>query len=1597
MKKNLSCQPRKFKLLILAFCLALRGAMAFNPEITLHFEQNKGQFGVDSDVKYYLKSRNFTVLFEEDGLSYIYNNQAKSGTEVQQIDLTFSHQSAMCSLRAESTNAVSHYYNLAEKTRKTTAHFDRITYHNIYPAIDLRYFITDDNKLKYEYVVHPGGKVSDICIKYNGLSKALRTNTQGQLELAGDMGLVYEDQPYCYTSTGKEIAGSYRCAGNELGFDLESYLPDETIIIDPYIMWSTFLGGTKADEARTIAIDTANNLYVTGVTESSPFPIKNTVLNTSYGGGKDVFVSKFSKNGQLVWSGYFGGTAADEAVKMTCGPDNNLYLLLNTKSNNLGNVNNVLNNNNSGDDDLYLLKLDSLGNIIWSGYYGGSKTDVGTCIKKGADNLMYVCGYTTSSDLITDTNAFQTKLMGDTDAFVFAIDTNGWVSRRSYFGGDKSDVALAVTANWHGDYVITGWTNSTDLPVPANVWLKDSLTGKTDAFVAKFNKQAQYRWCAYVGGEKNDTARVIQLDYKGSFIIAGNSNSNKLDVIVKDTVQDKYAGGPCDAFIYGFDYRGRQQFFTYYGGNGYENITSIDWYHTAGLLTGYSNSSDLTMIHHNFRKHILQPQSKGKMEGFFLNIDSSGRIITSSYLGGTGNDRILEGKFYYGGQVFAGSSHSSSLYTGLTSYQANNNGKGDMFLTALCPDVFKNIIFGKCTEDSAISSVTADCFAFNRKVHYRWQSRTLFGWKDIPGEDNYFLNQQIIHQKTQFRRIYKMGFCQDTSNTTEFILGPVPKSFFDYKSKKCITDTFYFTNKSTVSYGSLRFEWKFERQTKSFVENPKYVFSHPDTFNLARLKVISDSNCVDVFRRNIFVGGIPQPQFNYDILCDKEEIALTNTTKNIRNPHAVWYFENGDSMLGNFITYPMKMKGKTRVKMLAYSFRGCEDTTSLLIDLEHPLTVNFNTNNNCINQAIELQKHLNYKSPARKITWNFDNGDTSHSLVTNYQYSKAGTYNITLSITDRNGCIDTDTQAIEIFELPKSKITYTKPCTSEVFNFKLQTTQNNPHYHYTWQFGDGKSRKFSNGSAAFLKNSFNHRYSNFDSFTVQLISAVDSNQCADTQSIKVLNDTLVHVNFSAEQFCEYETCMFNNKSTGKKGGIAWWWHFGDNNKQKGQSAGHKYTPGSYNITLIAQSKKGCSDSLSKQITIYKKPDFSFESDSVCFGDEMTFTPNYNTYNDTLDTIYWTFGDGSKQTATKVSHQYSNPGYYSASAILETKHHCTETFNLRVFQPDSLRPIIVDKINLNCFGDKNGLISLIVNGGTGSKEVLWQTKPQVKGYSLKNLGAGSYTALISDEMGCSKTITRKIKGPDSLIIRHLTDVSICRGDEYGLNLNAQGGNKPYIFTLECNKPHCNIIKIKDDSYILKPKYKTEYTVKAIDDKGCQSAGNSFKVWPKTPLKVSINPDSLTTITNDYFELEALSDSASNYSWSPAYIFTDPDKSKTGGRSENNFTATVTVSSPDHCDAKAAIEIKVVSLEIPTAFTPNNDGTNDTWVIKNLELLYNSKVSIYNRWGGLIFSTENNSEQWDGSYNGSPVPPASYYFVIEADGISTGITGHVTILE
>ncbi|MCX7108532.1 MAG: SBBP repeat-containing protein, partial [Proteobacteria bacterium] len=617
-------------------------------KLPLLFVENRGQF--DPEVAYTVQGATTSLFFTPGGVTFALSGPAKkessplgglvkaslsSKPERWAVKLDFLGANPAVKPQAEALQegVVSYFTGSEDQWQTGIKTYGKIRYPNLWPGIDLVYSGTAE-RLKYQFELKPGADPKLIRLAYRGASSVTATDA-GQLEVATPVRSFQDEKPIAWQEIDGwrvDVSAAYALqskdkSGHPYGFRLGSYDPSRPLILDPAVfVYGGYIGGAKVDQGHAIVVDTQGNAYVTGYTTSYNFPVK-------------------------------------------VGPDLN--------SSGIG----IL----SGSAFVAKVKADGSA-LVYAGYIGGSREDVGNDIAVDAAGNAYVTGNTNS-----DEGSFPVKggpdltFNGNLEAFIVKVNAEGTgLVYAGYIGGNLDDDGASIAVDGLGNAYVTGGTCSdqTSFPVKLgpdltyNGAYNDGYCNKDnmgDAYVAKVNTDGTLVYAGYIGGSVTckpnwyynnpcyskvgglDRGKGIAVDAAGNAYVAGTTTS-ATNFPVKGGPDLTFNGDPSsfwtDAFVAKVNATGTALVYA-----GFIGGTHIDIANGIAVDTlGNAYVTGETWSDQNSFPVKVGPDltfNNGYADAFLAKVNTTGTdLVYAGYLGGSGKDSGVDIAVDSGGNAY---------------------------------------------------------------------------------------------------------------------------------------------------------------------------------------------------------------------------------------------------------------------------------------------------------------------------------------------------------------------------------------------------------------------------------------------------------------------------------------------------------------------------------------------------------------------------------------------------------------------------------------------------------------------------------------------------------------------------------------------------------------------------------------------------------------------------------------------------------------------------------------------------------------------------------------------------------------------------------
>lgn len=570
----------------------------------------------------------------------------------------------------------SSYFHGKDSTKWITGlpNYARVRAAGVYPGIDLVYY-GNQSQLEYDFLVAPGADAGQIRLHFDGVA-SLAKDRSGDLTLKTAAGNLVQRKPEVYQTVHgvrRPVESGFHLVGaKDVTFRVGPYDHTLPLVIDPVLVYSSFLGGRDLDAGNAVAADNAGYMYLTGTTFSTPQ------------GDSDVLVRKISPDGtSFVYIADLGGADNDYGNGIAVDANGSAFVGGRTASLDFP-VAAAFQKQNNGVNNAYVLKLDPAGTtLLFSTYIGGGNDDRGYAVAVDTQGSVYLTGISTSTDFPTNDGAFQRNNRGGIDAFVAKFAFDGTAIYSTLLGGGSDDRANAIAVDLKGNAYVVGETFSDGFP-QTNAPFQHSRHGSLDAFVTELNPDgSQLVFSTFSGGSGDDSAGGVAVDLAGNIYVVGSTTAGNGFDVPNRSYNTGYNGGASDIFVSKYTSGGQSlAWTTFLGSHGgdYGNAISVDANGTV-YVAGDTDSNQYPVT-----RDAVQGNRGGGVDAVFSVLDTDGQnLLYSTFYGGSGDDSAVGLAVNLRGEVFlTGSTTSPDLAISQGAVQQlPGGGASDAFLAKI--------------------------------------------------------------------------------------------------------------------------------------------------------------------------------------------------------------------------------------------------------------------------------------------------------------------------------------------------------------------------------------------------------------------------------------------------------------------------------------------------------------------------------------------------------------------------------------------------------------------------------------------------------------------------------------------------------------------------------------------------------------------------------------------------------------------------------------------------------------------------------------------------------------------------------------------------
>jgi len=877
----------------------------------------------------------------------------------------------------------------------------------------------------------------------------------------------------------------------------------------------------------------------------------------------------------------------------------------------------------------------------------------------------------------------------------------------------------------------------------------------------------------------------------------------------------------------------------------------------------------------------------------------------------------------------------------------------------------------------------------------RWESSSTGSdpWTTINNTTSSLVYKNLT-ANTYYRAVIKSGNCAEALSAAAFIkVDKATVAGFISGTQTVCSGSNTGVLQLNASSGTI-LQWEYSTNgttwTKTPVDTTIYDFINLKQDTYYRVELVNGV-CPSVYTNAFHVTVKPIPIVNYTFTqgCQGKSVSFTNTTTgaNLYN----WDFNDGNGSAVFSPTHIYLTAGVFQVKLTATSTNGCSDSLKQNLTIYAQPTVSFSVlDSACGAKQLQFTNNSGILSGViSSYVWNFgDNTPTATDVNPSHTYTVANTYKVKLVATSDMGCKDSITRSIEIFPKPVAGFTTSNVCKKAAASFTNTSFINGGGIFNNWNFGDGQLSTLTSPT---------HAYASAGNYNVRLIT-ISNHNCSDTviKSIRVHEQPDLTINVA--NVCLTKTSSFTQSITPLVINYKLDWNFGNGDVANGNNPSYVYpVPGTYTATATITTDSGCVTIATKVNTIYPLSKPLFTVNNVCDSDSVLIL-NQSTISTGTMSYLWNFGNSTTSAVTNPRLKYATAGNYSIKLLVTTDKGCKDSLS---------KPITIYDSPVTNFDFKNAC---------DGKPVVFTNTATVKSGTITtnnwNFGDNSNSTLLNPTKLYSHfgnySVTLQTVSSNGCKSSVVKTVSVFEGPIANFSVANQCQNKPVPFT--------NLTTLTSGTYdsfwdfgdfttspINSPEHLYQApgtkTVKLIvtTSNGCADSISKKAEVYAIPVVFAGND---TTISNGY-SVQLNATGANTYAWSPAEGLNNPTLSNPVANPYKTTEYIVEGTSINGCSSSDAIVITIDDdfLVIPyNIVTPNGNGKNDAWVVRNIERYPKNNIIILDEWGVVIYEQKGYDNKWEGrNSRGEILPDGTYFYVLTFEDNKKIYKGFITLLR
>lgn len=725
----------------------------------------------------------------------------------------------------------------------------------------------------------------------------------------------------------------------------------------------------------------------------------------------------------------------------------------------------------------------------------------------------------------------------------------------------------------------------------------------------------------------------------------------------------------------------------------------------------------------------------------------------------------------------------------------------------------------------------------------------------------------------------------------------------------------------------------------------------------------------------ITVHQNPKAMYTFPETCIGLPILLKDSSTIIGDTisYRKWTFEGIDTL--NIKQWLVDLNGNVdgNAQLVIISSFGCADTMSSIVSLNPYPVADYNFKNACFGDSISF-KNLSNITSGKIVSneWQYGDTKTSNTTEEKHLYTIADTFSVKLIVSSDKNCRDTVLKDVVVYEVPKASFTLPNVCLGDsISTINLSSINNDSIQNNVWEIESsiiyGKDIKY-----LFKKDS---------TYTLKLVTST-SNGCSDStyRTVTVYPNPLAK--FNVKNVCELDSSFVFDASSIRSGSIVKYdYLLSDGKSYSTKDFNHLFKTGdTFDIEQIVESNFGCKDTFKNSTIVYSKILADFKVQDVCMYDSISILDNSQFINTSIDKWVYIFNNIDSSFVANPSYKFSKEGTYTIKQIVYSKEQCVY---------DTFKNVIIYPIPKADFIDSNKCVDNQFNFyskstiSTGSFATYnWDfgdnSSSNNKDPNHVFPGAGNFKVKlkVSSDFGCLDSIEKTVTSYPEVIVK-FGKYNVCFGDPIFFtdsSLVPSSSIKKHTWTFGDNTSSTlkdPIHQYKDSGIFL-----VELNITTAYD--CDYDTSSSVQIYSVPVANFVNDPDQGTIVNPEIQFTDMSIGADTIRYDLGDgKFSNMRNLSNSYPDSGSFKIIQYASNTYNCKDTFSKDIKIRYMYVfntPTAFSPNDDGTNDVYAPGGIGFTEYS-MWIFNRWGEMIYETTD-GKPWDGKYAGELVMPDVY---------------------